>query len=154
MLFCIIGVSFLVVMIVIARTYDIIETDYPFYASLTSKQQQIYQSIKAERFSLLVNSAHIGLCVGLIILYLVNTKDAKREWSGSVLLGCAFTAQYLWYAHSPKRRWSEVGVTLPQYSKWKKLRGMFRYRHAITWDIGMMGYFILGYGIAPQLRIV
>lgn len=152
MLFCALGVAFLMaMMVVIYFSCDIMEQNKAFYLSMTSQQRQIYQNIKRERLEIFLQASIAGLVIGLAILYMMNFSRVNRIGSGCILLAIAFATQYFWYIIAPKKDWMVLHLREWQIPTWQKIYRVHQQRYHIALVIGLVGYFLLGYGMCPYI---
>jgi hypothetical protein len=154
MLFCAIGVAFLVAMVVVCFSCDIVEQNKTFYDSLTPQQQQIYQTIKKERLRIFLQASIAGLIIGLAVLYVMsvnNIEKVNKIGAGCILLATAFATQYFWYMIAPKSDWMVLHLTQSQIPTWQQLYTSYQRRYHVALVIGLVGYFLLGYGMCPYM---
>lgn len=151
MLFCAIGVAFLVAMVAMCFSCDIVEQNKSFYDSLTPQQQQIYQNIKKERLTIFLQASIAGLVTGLVVLYMMSAEKVNRIGAGCILLATAFATQYFWYVISPKKDWMILHLTEQQIPVWQQLYRAYQLRYHTALAVGLVGYFLLGYGMCPYM---
>jgi hypothetical protein len=137
------GLSFLMVALTIC---DVPDQNTPFYQSLTFQQKYIYQNIKKERLKISLQAFVAGLIMGSI-MYILNAEDkVNRVGLGCIFLATAFTTQCFWYTIAPKRDWM-VRAPKRQTYAWKKVYRRHQHRYCTSLVVGMIGYFLVGYGL-------
>lgn len=111
--------------------------------SLTLEQIRAYERITVERLWLYISGTIIGIIIALIF-----TQRTKPIINGCIFLVIVFAVQYFYYILMPKSDWMLLHLTnKKQIEYWLKI-----YRHmSIRWHfgfvVGLVGAFLLGYGI-------
>lgn len=152
MLYCAIGIAFLVAMVVMSLSCDIVEQNKHFYDSLSAEQKAIYQNIKKERLKIFIQASIAGLVAGLIVLYLMSAEKVNKIGAGCIFLAAAFSTQYFWYIIAPKTDWMVLHLSEDQIPIWQTLYRSYQLRYHMALVLGLAGYFLLGYGMCPYME--
>ena len=153
MLWCLIGVIFIVLMFSMAGNCRIKKESKEFTDSLDDEQLRVYENIKADRWNIFVKATVAGIISGLVSVYMyLDTKEAAPYMAGCLFVGVAFLVQYFWYVLSPKKAW--MVTLLEKESQRKEWNDTYReYQRTFHFAIilGIVGYFALGTGMCEFL---
>ena len=150
MMICIIGLSFIIAMFMVAFSCRVKKENKEFIDSLTSEQLRIYENIKSQRWNIFLNASLAGILAGVIsiFIYTQSSKSSSPMTSAFVFLSTAFTVQYFFYILSPKDKWIVTTLdTEEQRKEWKDTYSAYQSTYHLGLLLGLIGYFISGYGL-------
>lgn len=118
----------------------------PYKNSLKPNQLEMYQMVSKQRLNLAIGGLVLGMFLGFMYLYLFY-KTLNPFVHGCAFTGITLLVQYLYYMLSPKMSMLPHLDDQRQVDNWYNVYKFMQYRYHLGMAIGVIGYFLLSYGI-------
>ncbi len=142
---CAIGVAFIVAKFAIALNPWIRKESKEFIATLGPKQRLMYEMVKKERKNIYLYATIAGLLLGSFVLYSLGNKSNLTK--ACAFVSTVFVTQYFFYILSPKK-YNMVNSldNKEQVKEWQDVYREYQWSYHMGLVVGLVGYFLLGYG--------
>lgn len=153
MIWCLVGVIFIVAMVAVSASCRVRKERQEFIDSLDVKQLRVYENVKAQRWNIFVWSTVAGVIGGSLAVYMyLRNNDVQPYMAGCLFVGVAFLVQYFWYILSPKDKWMITTLNTKQQRKeWNDTYREYQRTYHIGILLGLVGYFALGTGMCQLI---
>lgn len=145
--FCVIAAIFIGASIYTMLTCKSCSPFLEYQQSLDAEQAQVYKNVVEERQHIYLTGLVLGTLLSFVYLY-VNNLGLNPITNSCVFVSIALFTQYLYYVLYPK---THHMVTMmkdkSQLKKWHAVYKHMQYRYHLGMVLGLIGYFLLSYGL-------
>ena len=145
--FCVIAAIFIGASIYTMITCKSCSPFIEYEQSLDIEQQKIYKTVLKERQQIYLTGLVVGTLLAFVYLYMNNLGLSPLN-NSCVFVAVVMATQYFYYILYPK---SNNMVTImnskQQLEKWHSVYKHMQYRYHFGMLLGLVGYFLLSYGL-------
>ena len=145
--FCVVAAIFLGASIYTMITCNKCSPFIEYEQSLNPEQKVLYKQIVEERQKIYLTGLVLGTILAFAYLYF-NKLDLNPLKNSCIFVAIALITQYMYYMLYPKSAYMVNNLeNKDQSSKWLAVYKTMQYKYHIGMILGLVGYFLLSYGL-------